>query len=43
MRRIEDALFEYACHEGNTMENILSIARDEEAASRKAAGGPLQK
>ena len=44
MRRIEDALFEYACHEGNiSMENILSIARDEEAASRKAAGGPLQK
>jgi hypothetical protein len=44
MRRVEDALFEYACHEGNiSMENILSIERDEEAASRKAAGGPLQK
>ena len=44
MRRVEEELFEYACHEGNiSMENILNIARDEEAASLKAAGSPLRK
>jgi hypothetical protein len=32
----EEAPFEYACHEGNyAMRNLLSIARAEEAASRK--------
>ncbi len=31
----EDALFEYACHEGNyAMEGILAGARAEEAGSR---------
>jgi hypothetical protein len=34
MKRAEGPLFEYACHEGNlSMENILSTARDEEAAA----------
>ncbi len=39
MKRAEGPLFEYACHEGNlSMENILSTARDEEAAARARAG-----
>jgi hypothetical protein len=37
MKKVEGPLFEYACHEGNlSMENILSIARDEEKAERAA-------
>jgi hypothetical protein len=44
MRRIDAPVYEYACHEGNiSMENILSIARDEEAASQKAESGALKK
>jgi hypothetical protein len=39
MKKVEGPLFEYACHEGNSsMENMLSIARDEEKASAEAAG-----
>jgi hypothetical protein len=39
MKRAEGPIFEYACHEGNlSMENILSTARDEEAAARAQAG-----
>jgi hypothetical protein len=38
MKKAEGPLFEYACHEGNySMENMLSIARDEEKAAEKAA------
>ena len=38
MKKVEGPLFEYACHEGNlSMENILSIARDEEKAAEEAA------
>ena len=38
MKKVEGPLFEYACHEGNSsMENILSIARDEEAAAADTA------
>lgn len=38
MKKVEGPLFEYACHEGNSsMENILSIARDEETAAAAAA------
>jgi hypothetical protein len=34
MKRSDGPIFEYACHEGNlSMENILSTARDEEAAA----------
>jgi hypothetical protein len=44
MRRIDAPVYEYACHEGNiSMENILSIARDEEAAGRKAESGSRQR
>jgi hypothetical protein len=38
MKKVEGPLFEYACHEGNlSMENILTIARDEEKAAAEAA------
>jgi hypothetical protein len=38
MKKVEGPLFEYACHEGNlSMENILTIARDEEKAAEEAA------
>ena len=38
MKKAEGPLFEYACHEGNfSMENILTIARDEEKAVEEAA------
>ena len=38
MRKTEDALFEYACHEGNyAMGNILAGARAEENAAGQAA------
>jgi hypothetical protein len=38
MKRAEGPLYEYACHEGNlSMENILTIARDEEKAVDAAA------
>jgi hypothetical protein len=43
MRASPGPLFEYACHEGNyALTNILAggRARDREAASAKAAGGP---
>ena len=37
MQRTDDALFEYACHEGNyAMEGMLRGARAEEAAAREA-------
>jgi hypothetical protein len=36
MNRIDERLYEYACHEGNyAMEGILKGARAEEAAQRK--------
>jgi hypothetical protein len=36
MTRIDEPLFEYACHEGNyAMEDILKGARAEEAARKK--------
>jgi hypothetical protein len=39
----EQQPFEYACHEGNyAMFNLLSIARQEEAAAAKAAGKPAK-
>jgi hypothetical protein len=36
MTRIDELLFEYACHEGNyAMEDVLKGARAEEAAKKK--------
>jgi hypothetical protein len=36
MTRIDEPLFEYACHEGNyAMEDILKGARAQEAAKNK--------
>jgi hypothetical protein len=38
MKKVDGPLFEYACHEGNlSMENILTIARDEEKAAQDSA------
>ena len=38
LKRSDDAIFEYACHEGNyAMEGILAGARLEEAAAAEAA------
>jgi hypothetical protein len=40
MRRTDEPVEEYACHEGNyAMFNILSGARAEESAKRKAQSG----
>jgi hypothetical protein len=37
MTRIEDKIYEYACHEGNySMEDVLKGARAEEAAGAAA-------
>jgi hypothetical protein len=36
MKKTEDKIYEYACHEGNyhTMEGILGAARADEAAGK---------
>ncbi len=40
LKKSADAIFEYACHEGNlSMEGILAGARAEEAAALAAQGG----
>ena len=39
MKKADGPLYEYACHEGNRdLANILSIARNVEAAAAEAAG-----
>src|SRR5262249_51534836 len=41
MKRANGPVLEYACHEGNvSMENILTIARDEEHASKETRTSP---
>jgi len=41
MKKADGPLYEYACHEGNyDLSNILSIARNLEAAAAEAAGSP---
>jgi len=37
LKRTQDAIYEYACHEGNlvTMEGILGASRADEAAGQK--------
>ena len=38
MRKIEDPIFEYACHEGNLgLYNILAVARAEEKAAAQGS------
>jgi hypothetical protein len=42
LKRTDDKIYEYACHEGNfyTMEGILGAARADEKAAEKAHEGP---
>lgn len=42
LKRTQDTIYEYACHEGNvhTMEGILGAARADEKAAEDAAGRP---
>jgi hypothetical protein len=42
MKRSQDKLYEYACHEGNyhTMEGILGAARADERAAEDSAPQP---